>query len=444
MDKETVIELNKLSKCYRIYDRPLDRIKQVLSRGKRQFFREFWAVRDVSFTVKRGETLGIIGQNGSGKSTLLQMIYGTTTPTYGEFNVYGRTVGLLELGTGFKPEFTGRENVYMSATIIGLSKKEIDAKYEDIVSFADIGDFIEQPVMTYSSGMCMRLAFAIVAHVDADVLVIDEALAVGDILFTQKCMRFLRKFREHGTVILVSHDLGAVVSLCDQVIWLDNGSIRVKGTGKDVCMLYHASLYDSKKSSYTATVKTHDSQKITESDETLKNHRLNCINQGFCRNDIELLPFNQNAASFGKRGASITNVRFLGKNGSQLSLIVGGELVVLEVQAHAHQYIDSPIIGFFIKDRLGQSLFGDNTYLAYAENPIKLQKNQTIEAKFLFQMPVLPRGDYVVCVAIAEGTQNDHVQHHWIYDALILKSYSSSVSTGLIGIPIQQIELIVS
>ena len=209
MSSEIAIRVTNLSKCYQIYENPRDRLKQfVVPRVKHAFgrqscnyYREFWALRDVSFEVKRGETVGIIGRNGSGKSTLLQMICGTLTPTNGTVETSGRVAALLELGSGFNPEFTGRENVYMNGAVLGLSKEEIDARFNDIAEFADIGDFIEQPVKTYSSGMMVRLAFAVIAHVDADILVIDEALAVGDTFFTQKCMRFLRNFMKTRTVL---------------------------------------------------------------------------------------------------------------------------------------------------------------------------------------------------------------------------------------------------
>ena len=229
MSSEIAIKVENLSKCYQIYDKPRDRLLQMLFRGHRTFYREFWALRDVSFEIKRGETVGIIGRNGSGKSTLLQLICGTLNPTGGSIHTRGRIAALLELGSGFNPEFTGRENVYMNASILGLTHEEIDARFDAIAAFADIGDFIEQPVKTYSSGMYVRLAFAVIAHVDADILVIDEALSVGDAFFTQKCMRFLRRFMENGTVLFVSHDTGAVINLCQSGIWLEKGSVKHKG-----------------------------------------------------------------------------------------------------------------------------------------------------------------------------------------------------------------------
>src|SRR5690554_1130237 len=235
------ISVKGLAKHYQIYDTPRDRLKQfILPRLRRmfglpprQYFHEFKALDGISFEVKKGETVGIIGRNGSGKSTLLQIICGTLTPTAGSVETTGRIAALLELGSGFNPEFTGRENIYMYASVLGLTKEEVRDRFDDIVAFADIGDFIEQPVKTYSSGMVVRLAFAVIAHVDADILVIDEALAVGDAFFVQKCMRFLRKFMQTGTILFVSHDTSAVISLCQRSIWLAGGQMKFEGSPKE-------------------------------------------------------------------------------------------------------------------------------------------------------------------------------------------------------------------
>lgn len=224
--RDSAISIKNISKFFEIYEKPSHRLWQMLYHGRKRFYRPFWALQDISFEVKRGECVGIIGRNGAGKSTLLQIITGTLSPSSGTVECNGRVAALLELGSGFNPEFTGQENVYLNASILGLTKEEIDAKYDDIVAFADIGEFINQPVKSYSSGMAVRLAFAVVAHVDADILIVDEALSVGDAFFTQKCMRFLRQFMEKNTVLFVSHDTGAVNSLCNAAIMLENGRIK--------------------------------------------------------------------------------------------------------------------------------------------------------------------------------------------------------------------------
>ncbi|MDI1276629.1 ABC transporter ATP-binding protein [Methylobacter sp.] len=249
---DIAIRVQNISKCYQIYENPRDRLKQfVLPRMQRfvgkepkQYFREFWALKDVSFEIKKGETVGIIGRNGSGKSTLLQLICGTLNPTGGSIQTNGRIAALLELGSGFNPEFTGRENVYMNAAVLGLSKKEIDARFDDIVSFADIGDFIEQPVKTYSSGMFVRLAFAIQANVDPEILIVDEALAVGDAYFVHRCMERFHDLQRRGTtIIFVSHDASTVKRLCRRVLWLKNGQLALAGNGTCVVDAYLQDLF---------------------------------------------------------------------------------------------------------------------------------------------------------------------------------------------------------
>jgi lipopolysaccharide transport system ATP-binding protein len=447
---DTAISVSNLGKCYEIYNNPRDRLKQfvipqlkrLIRQPSRQYFREFWALRDVSFEVRKGETLGVIGRNGCGKSTLLQLICGTLNATTGSIQTNGRVAALLELGSGFNPEFTGRENVYMNASILGLSNAEIDARYGDIVSFADIGDFIDQPVKTYSSGMLVRLAFAVIAHVDADILVIDEALSVGDAFFTQKCMRFMRTFMKTRTVLFVSHDTGAVRNLCNRAIWLEKGKVLQEGNPKEMCELYLEAFYEAQQGKGSTT----KLKVIKNQDATLplKDQRLEFINASNLRNDLQIFEFDPEAASFGKGGAQIISVEFLDKEGSPLAWVVGGELVTLRVHAIAQESFDSPIIGFNIKDRLGQALFGDNTYLSYRDNPLVCGVEDKIQAEFTFFMPILPAGDYSVHAAIANGTQNQHVQHHWMHDAILFRSESSSVVTGLIGIPMQSIKLDVS
>lgn len=414
-----------------------------MGKAPRQYYREFWALKDVSFEINKGETVGIIGRNGSGKSTLLQMICGTLTPTSGSIQTNGRIAALLELGSGFNPEFTGRENVYMNASVLGLSNEEIDARFNDIVAFADIGEFIEQPVKTYSSGMMVRLAFAVIAHVDADILIIDEALSVGDAFFTQKCMRFLRNFMQKGTVLFVSHDTGAVVNFCQRAIWLDKGASKYQGEPKEVARLYLEKLYETQQgeSEVSSNKKTIENELSTQQPRDM---RLDFINSTSNRNDIELFSFTPDAASFGKGGGTITSVQMLDEAGRPLAWIVGGEKVKLKITCYSNDALFGPIVGFYINDRLGQPLFGDNTFNFSKQAPLSVLPGQSFEAEFEFRMPILRNGDYSVTVALAEGDQQNHVQHHWIHEALLIKSHSSSVSTGLVGIPMENIRFRVS
>lgn len=252
MASDIAIRVENLSKRYEIYEAPRDRLKQFVlprlqrlaGRHPRQYFKEFWALKDVSFEVKKGETVGIIGRNGSGKSTLLQMICGTLNPTTGNVQTTGRIAALLELGSGFNPEFSGRENVYLNASVLGLSYDEIDARFDDIVAFADIGNFIEQPVKTYSSGMVVRLAFAVAINVDPEILIVDEALSVGDELFQRKCFSRIEAIRANGaTILFVSHSGGTVVELCDRAVLMEAGEKLAVGLPKQIVGRYQKLLY---------------------------------------------------------------------------------------------------------------------------------------------------------------------------------------------------------
>ncbi|WP_262966026.1 ABC transporter ATP-binding protein [Methylobacter psychrophilus] len=448
---DIAIKVQNLSKCYQIYDNPRDRLKQFIAprlqrltwQTPKQYFHEFWALKDVSFEVKKGETVGIIGRNGSGKSTLLQMICGTLNPTTGSVETYGRIAALLELGSGFNPEFTGRENVYMNASVLGLSNKEIDARFDNIVVFADIGDFIEQPVKTYSSGMMVRLAFAVIAHVDADILIVDEALAVGDAFFTQKCMRFLREFMKTGTVLFVSHDTVAVVNLCNKAVLLNHGQVAETGTPKEVIEHYLATLYEANQevdgiSTNAPPVSVNKAADLSE----YRDMRETLINASTLRNDIEVFQFKSDQEGFGTGDAKIVSVRLLDQDGAPLSWIVGGENIIVEIRCMAYKNLQSPIIGFQFKDRLGQVIFADNTFLVYNNNPLVVETGSEIMARFEFRLPVLPSGDYSIGVALADGSQESHVQHHWMHDAMIVRVHASSVCFGLIGIPMKKITLV--
>jgi lipopolysaccharide transport system ATP-binding protein len=447
MSSDVAIKVDKLSKCYHIYDKPRDRLKQFVlpflwrAAGfpPKQYYREFWALKNVSFEVRQGETVGIIGRNGSGKSTLLQVICDTLNPTNGLVETTGRVAALLELGSGFNPEFSGRENVYLNASVLGLDKREIDERFGDIAAFADIGDFIEQPVKTYSSGMTVRLAFAVIAHVDADLLVIDEALAVGDTAFSRKCMAFLRRFMDRGTVLFVSHDTAAIRGLCNRAIWLQNGEVIGDGSPKEISEAYLQSLYAEK---HVANVeKKFGIPDAPTRPKQRHDMRRDFINASTLRNDIEVMEMLAGASGFGKGGVQVTEVYLEDESGKPLSWIVGGEMVRLVVKGEVEETLESIIVGFSFKDRLGQYLFGDNTHLAHADNPVRIEAGRGFRAGFTFMMPVLRAGDYSIDIAVAEGVQADHVQRLWLHDVVALKSVASSVCSGLIGIPIEIITL---
>ena len=441
-NRDRILSVHSISKIYQKFQRPSDRLKQIVlprlrsifGRSDHDYFREFRALDQISFDVFKGETVGIIGQNGSGKSTLIQIITGTTHPTSGNVQTNGKLAALLELGAGFNPEFTGRENVLLSGAIYGLTAEEIAVKFDAIVDFSGIRGSIDQPVKTYSSGMLVRLAFSVVAHVDADILIIDEALAVGDAFFVQKCMRFLREFKKNGTILFVSHDSGAIVNLCDRAILLDQGKVIIDGDPKSVTEYYLSEVYTS-----LANEKQEDQN--SQTDHLDQNHmsekhadQFNPIDQVAPEADVH-------NKSFGSLGMQIETVGLETLDGSQLQYIVGGETVRIKITAQVFKKITKPIAGFFIKDRLGQTLFGENTYLTYQDNPLSFANQNRISADFTFVMPILPPGDYSICASLAEGTQEDHIQHHWIHDALVFKSHTKSMSTGLVGIPMLDVSL---
>lgn len=431
-DDDIVISVRGLSKRYEIYDRPRDRLLQMLARGRRQFFREFWALRDVSFDVRRGETVGIVGRNGSGKSTLLQLICGTVHPTAGTMNVRGRVAALLELGAGFNPEFSGRENVFLAAKLLGLTQSEIESRFDRIAAFADIGQFMEQPVKNYSSGMYVRLAFAVVAHVDADILVVDEALAVGDAVFTQKCMRFIRRFQEQGTLLFVSHDMGAVQALCRRALWLRQGSVVQAGPAREVVEAY---LHQTLQEAYGDDVRLREISGQGGGDEPPVRPVLDYEARLAQTDNIEL------AKGWKTGAAEIVSVRLERADGTDAAVLAGGERVRMIVRAVARQDLASPILGFIVRDRLGQDLFGENTLAFTSLKPTPVRAGDVIEGSFEFRLPMLPNGQYAVMASVADGHQYENTQHHYLHDALIINVSSSKVRFGLVGVPFDRVSL---
>lgn len=452
MSSEAVIEAVGLGKRYEIYDAPRDRLKQVVIPRLRRavglaphdYFREFWALRGIDLTIRRGETVGIIGQNGSGKSTLLQLLCGTLTATEGTCVTRGRVSALLELGAGFNPEFSGRENVRLGGLVYGISETRFAERMNEIIAFADIGDFIDQPVKTYSSGMAIRLAFAIAAHVDAETMVIDEALAVGDIRFTQKCMRFLRRFQETGTLLFVSHDASSVVNLCHRALWLDGGRLRADGPAREVVELYLAHQHARDRADVGERVGVRrvagGGRQIRPEPSETADVRADRLAASSRTGRIEVFEFQESEAlsSFGAGGARIADVRLLSSEGERVSLLQGGELVRLEIVVEAIVDLYPVIVGFYLKDRLGQLLFGDNTYLSFLEQPQRVSQGSTLIAEFCFRMPLLSSGEFSLDVAVATGTQLEHTHQCWVHDAIEFRVSNNSIH-GLVGVPMTHI-----
>lgn len=410
-----------------------------------QFGHSFKALSGVNLNVRRGECIGIIGKNGSGKSTLLQLLSGILTPSDGTMKVHGKVAALLELGSGFNEEFTGRENVFLNAAIYGNTRQQTEEVFDKIAQFADIGEFMDQKVKTYSSGMVVRLAFSVLAHLKPDVLIIDEALAVGDAFFIQKCMRWLQNFVKSNTVIMVSHDLGAITRFCDRVMWLDEGKVRFTGDPKRATELYLQSHYEE----ITDIEESEDSldkiEEIIASDRsTITPHDLR--HEALLASDDTALPFfnfTENSPHFGEGKVRIEKVGLsLLPEDEPSSIVHGGELVRVSVTILAKEEVHSPIVGFGIKNRLGQELFHDNTYLTshlFGKAPLSLSSGETAVAEFEFVMPYLPSGDHFLFVAVAVGSHDEHTQQHWLHEAIKIQPVSDRIVLGLLGLPMQNI-----
>jgi len=442
------IRVVNLSKRFEIYDTPRDRLKQFIApplqklvkQSPKQYFRDFWALKDVSFEIKKGEAVGIIGRNGSGKSTLLQMICGTLTPTSGSIQTNGRIAALLELGSGFNPEFTGRDNVYMNAALLGLNYEEIDNRFDAIAAFADIGKFIDQPVKTYSSGMFVRLAFSVIAHVDADILVVDEALSVGDAVFNQKCMRFIRSFQESGTLLFVSHDMSSVRNLCDSAVWLGVGQIMEQGASKKVTESYlkytFQEVYGQEVKLSSASVK-----EISSTNELISNESTEATPVIEYGSRMYIQDNFQEASGWTTGGAELISVALESLSGGDNTVFTGGEKVRVVVRAKANKDLYSPILGFVFRDRLGQDLFGENTLPFTSKTITSIKAHQHFVGKFVFKLPMLPNGQYAVFASVAEGDLYNNVQHHLLHDALIVSVSSSKIRWGLVGVQFEDILL---
>lgn len=402
---EIAISLKNVSKCFKRYNRPVDRLQEILLPGKHRYD-EFWALKDINFEVPKGETLGVVGRNGSGKSTLLQILAGTLTPTTGEVKVKGRISALLELGSGFNPEFTGRQNVFFNGRLLGLSQKEIEDKFDEIAGFADIGDFIEQPVKTYSSGMYVRLAFAVAVNVDPEVLIVDEALAVGDIVFQHRCMRRMRDLMDCGvTTLFVSHDSGAIKTLCNSAIMLHDGVIHATGLPNSVIIEYIKTVTELELELTQAEVESHEQQKAV-------------VNEAI--EDAVKSSIAENKTRRGNRKALIEEVKLLNRFGEFCgeSPIFGfNELVILEVNLKVYEPLPECIVGFFICDKNGNEIIGSNTF--EENHPIgKLEPGDTITISFKFQLPLRP-ASYSLTVAGAENYAA--ISFDWIDNAMVFQ-----------------------
>lgn len=437
MSSDAAITVENLSKCYQIYNKPGDRLKQMIMRGHRSYYKEFWALRDVSFTIGRGETVGIVGQNGCGKSTLLQMVCGTLNPTAGKCQTRGRIAALLELGSGFNPEFTGRENVYMNGSVLGLTSAEIDSRFADIADFANIGDFIEQPVKTYSSGMMVRLAFAVAINVDPEILIVDEALAVGDELFQRKCFSRLEEIRRNGaTILFVSHAVGVVVELCDRAILLDRGEKLTEGSPKYVTGRYQKLIYaaaerreDIRQMIVEETEECHVDGESEEEMEKEEEKTLEEIEELF---EPDLKP--SSTISYDSKGGWIKNPGIYTLSGVQVNNLVSGRTYKYCYEVSFNRSASNVSFGMMIKTISGVELGGGITDPLFNPTFSNVKADTTCKIVFSFTCNLSP-GVYFLNAGVTGEVDGEAGFLHRLLDVAmfrVLPLDSGSCITGTV------------
>lgn len=399
----TAVEFRDASKSYPIYAGPADRLKELLTLNRHSFHRDFWALQSLTFDIRRGETFCIIGENGSGKSTLLQLVAGILHPTQGSVTVTGRLSALLELGSGFNPEFTGRDNVYLNGAILGLSAREMDRRYKEIEEFAEIGDFINQPVKTYSSGMVVRLAFAVAIHVDPEILLVDEALAVGDIYYRQRCMRKVHELRARGiTILFVSHATGDVKALGDRALWLDHGRLRHIGPTDQVVSKYLAAMVE-KDSAYLTREKGRDAD-----------HPSGSVVPPEIVTRIPNIDHR-----FGDGRAEVLGIEVLDPAGQHQHLLDPNSTVVVRISIRAKQEVSLPIVGFMLRNHLGVDFAGTNTTRESCQLP-PMAPGDIYTVDFHLQLPSLYASTFSFSPAVADGTLHSYRMCDWIDNAIAL------------------------
>jgi ABC-type polysaccharide/polyol phosphate transport system ATPase subunit len=384
-----LVLVQNVSKLYRLYRRPADRLRELLP-GVAPAHRDFWALRDISFEVERGETLGLVGPNGCGKSTLLQMVSGILQPTMGRVVTRGRIAALLELGAGFNPEFSGRENVFLNGEIMGLGRGAIERAMPSIEAFAEIGEFMERPVKEYSSGMYVRLAFSTAIHVDPEILIVDEALAVGDAVFANRCVRKFQELRERKiTVLFVSHDLGLVKQLSDRAILLLNGRIEAEGAPNDVINRYIGLVLEK------------------QAPET-RQERL------------------RSSFRHGDGTSEIVGIQMLNARGEETASIASGEPVTVRVQARFHRAVSDPMVGILVRTRIGMDVYGTNTRIENTELG-DFEAGQLLEVDFGIECWLTPQ-QYTLTAAMQNA---DGSSHDWLDDAIAFDVVDARVAAGV-------------
>ncbi len=429
---EYAIQVRDVSKIYKLYDKPIDRLKESLSLTNRNYHRDFFALDGISFSVKKGETVGIIGTNGSGKSTILKIITGVLTPTTGSVKVAGVISALLELGAGFNMDYTGIENIYMNGTMMGFSRKEMEEKLQDILDFADIGDFVYQPVKTYSSGMFVRLAFALAINVEPEILIVDEALSVGDVFFQSKCYRRMEEIRKGGTTILmVTHDMGSVIKYCDRVVLLNKGKYIAEGAPGKMVDLYKKILANQMDALDEELQAMND---FSGGMDGMDVGSVECVkpdgdadgNRGFMK---DRLTVNPNRTEYGNGRAEIYDMGMFDERGNLTNLLIKGEYFTIREKIRFLADIEAPIFTYTIKDKKGADLSGTNTMFEGTEiRPVKA--GDEYEVCFRQKM-TLQGGEYLLSMSCTGFEQGEHTVYHRLYDILSLTVISNKNTVGV-------------
>ena len=439
--EEIMIEVSDVTKVYKLYDKPIDRLKESMSFTHKNYHRDFYALNHISFNVKKGEAVGIIGTNGSGKSTMLKIITGVLTPTAGSIRTQGTVCALLELGAGFNQDYTGIENIYMNGTMMGFTREEMDAKLQDILDFADIGDFVYQPVKSYSSGMFVRLAFALYISVDPDVLIVDEALSVGDVFFQAKCYHRMDELKQKGTTILmVTHDLGSVMKYCDRVLLLNRGERIAEGKPGEMVDLYKKILAGQ----YSGNEDFVDKQDFgvdSVGGEAVKLRQDNAVGaadgdtpkeaaaqepEGLMQAQLTLNPAVQH---YGNGKAEIYDFGILDQKGKVTNVVLKGEYFSIKEKIRFHAPIESPIFTFTIKDKRGADLTGTNTMFEGEDiAPVKAGDEYTCTFR---QKMTLQGGEYLLSMSCTGFEQGEHTVYDRKYDIASLTVLSNKNTVGV-------------
>lgn len=417
---DRAVSIKSLTKKYKLYANKQDRLKEAVSLTHKNYHKDFWALQDITFDVFKGETVGIIGTNGSGKSTLLKIITGVLTPSEGTVDITGKISALLELGTGFNQEYTGMENIYLNGRMMGYSKKEMEERVPEIVEFADIGEFIHQPVKTYSSGMFARLAFAVAINVDPDILIVDEALSVGDLFFQNKCFKKFRELKEKGvTILFVSHDISSVRQMCSRVLWIEKGVQRIFDKSDTVCDLY-------------MDMKRKDMNELQGN--ISQSHDTSYLKANYKTGKIKFPKISWKSSSILSEKLQIKSVFILDRYKNITNVMMVEEKYEFHIVINLSVDMGELIVGVVLENNKGLPLYDINNFIN-AGKVIGGKKDEVIEAVFQFELPRIMKGNYILSSAVAQGTQEEHIMLTWLHGVQNVEIVNQGYNSSYIEIP---------